>query len=291
MIGLVGFGKMGAAIAARLGASDAQVIAWDRDPARLRACAASGSEAASGPKAVAAASDTVLSIVAEDGGARWLWEGSDGFLKADLSGKLFIEMSTLQPMTVRSLAALAAGCGAAFVDSPVLGSIPTVRQGKLVALMGGSDVDVARARTVLAPLTQRVEHLGAVGAGAAMKLVINNMMGSHLQVLAESLMLGEAQGLPLARMLEVIGSSIVATPWFLAKKSVLAGGADETTLDIRTLRKDIISAAATAALHGVPVPAASATAASLSAAVAAGEGGNDIAALVAFLRRAMPQRW
>jgi 3-hydroxyisobutyrate dehydrogenase len=289
MIGLIGLGKMGAAIAVRLGATD--VIAWDRDPARLRAAAANGVVAASGPAAVAKEADTVLSIITEDGGARALWEGAGGFLEADLKGKLFIEMSTLRPATVRALAALAASRGAAFVESPVLGSIPAVRQGKLVALMGGTEADVARARAALAPLTARVEHMGPIGAGAAMKLVVNNVMGCYLQVLAESLLLGETQGLSLPRMIEVLGASIVATPWFQAKRPVLLGGEDETTLDIRTLRKDIISVVATASQEGVPAPAAAATAASLSAAVAAGEGGNDIAALVAFLRKSLPQRW
>jgi 3-hydroxyisobutyrate dehydrogenase-like beta-hydroxyacid dehydrogenase len=200
-------------------------------------------------------------------------------------------MSTLQPMTVRGLASHAAGRGAAFIDSPLLGSIPTVRQGKLVALVGGAAADVARARATLDHLTARIEHIGPVGAGSAMKLVVNNMMGCYLQVLAESLLLGQSQGLTLERMIEVIGGSITATPWFQAKKPVLLGGQDDTTLDIRTLRKDILSVVATAALGGVPAPAAAITAAGLSAAVQAGAGGKDIAELVAFLREALPQKW
>jgi 3-hydroxyisobutyrate dehydrogenase len=233
----------------------------------------------------------VLSIITEDTGARAVWEGKNGFLQADITGKLFIEMSTLQPMTVRGLASHAAGRGAAFIDSPLLGSIPTVRQGKLVALVGGMEADVARARAVLGHLTARIEHVGPVGAGAAMKLVVNNMMGCYLQVLAESLLLGESQGLPLARMIEVIGGSIMSTPWFQAKKPVLLGGQDDITLDIRTLRKDILSVIATAALGGVPAPTAAVAASSMSAAVQAGEGGKDIADLVAFLRAALPQAW
>ena len=149
----------------------------------------------------------------------------------------------------------------------------------------------ARARATLAHLTARIEHIGPVGAGAAMKLVVNNMMGCYLQILAESLMMGEKQGLSLERMIEVIGNSITATPWFQAKKKVLLGGTDETTLDIRTLRKDILSVVATAAVAGVPAPAASITAAGMSAAVQAGEGGKDIGDLVAFLRAALPQSW
>ena len=291
MIGLIGLGKMGAAIALRLHQHGERVIAWDRDGSRVRVAAEGGAIAASGPRAVAEGADTVLSIITEDNGARALWEGENGFLEADIAGKLFIEMSTLQPMTVRGLAAHAAGRGAAFIDSPLLGSIPTVRQGKLVALVGGAAADVARARAVLGPLTARIEHIGPVGAGAAMKLVVNNMMGCYLQVLAESLLLGQSQGLTLERMIEVIGASITATPWFHAKKPVLLGGQDETTLDIRTLRKDILSVVATAALGGVPAPAAALTAASLSAAVQAGAGGKDIAELVAYLRAALPQTW
>ena len=160
-----------------------------------------------------------------------------------------------------------------------------------MALVGGSEADVTRARAVLGHLTARIEHVGPVGAGAAMKLVVNNMMGCYLQVLAESLMLGESQGLPLARMIEVIGASITATPWFHAKKPIFLGGQDETTLDIRTLRKDILSVVATASISGVPTPAAAATAASMSAAVKSGEGGKDIAELVNFLRGALPQIW
>lgn len=291
MIGLIGLGRMGSAIAVRLGEQGESVIAWDRDRSRVDAAAGKGAKAASGPREVASRSDVVISIITEDGGARGVWEGKDGFLEVEIAGKLFIEMSTLRPMTVRSLGALAAGRRAAFVDSPVLGSIPTVRQGKLFALVGGSDADVARARVALAHLTARIEHLGPVGAGAAMKLVVNNMMGSYLQVLAESLAMGTTQGLSLPRMIEVIGNSITATPWFNAKKKVLLGGDDDTTLDIRTLRKDLLSVVATASLHGVPTPAAAAAAASLSAAVEAGHGGDDIAALVPFLRRALPQVW
>jgi 3-hydroxyisobutyrate dehydrogenase len=287
MIGLIGLGKMGAAMAQRLKEQGQSVIAWDQDPARVSPAAERGS----GPRAVAENSDTVLSIITEDTGALALWEGKNGFLEADIKGKLFIEMSTLQPMTVRALAGLASERGAAFIDSPLLGSIPTVRQGKLVALVGGADSDVARARATLSHLTARIEHIGPVGAGAAMKLVVNNMMGSYLQILAESLMMGEKQGLSVERMIEVIGNSITATPWFQAKKPVLMGGHDETTLDIRTLRKDILSVVASAAVMGVPLPAASATAAGMSAAVQAGEGRKDIAELVGFLRRTLPQTW
>jgi len=90
--------------------------------------------AAENPRAVAAAAEIVLSIITEDKGVRRVFTGKDGFLAGDVASKLFIEMSTLQPMTHRALAPAVAAKGARLVDSPVLGSIPTVREGKLVAL-------------------------------------------------------------------------------------------------------------------------------------------------------------
>jgi 3-hydroxyisobutyrate dehydrogenase len=289
-IGLIGLGRMGSAMAGRLHDQGFEVVAWDRDAERLPQ-AGGRIVPARGPRAVAEAADVVLSIITEDSGVQALWQGAGGFLETDIAGKLFIEMSTLRPDTVRGLAELADGRGAGFVDSPVLGSIPTARDGKLVSLIGGSEADVARATEILRHLTSRIEHMGPVGAGCAMKLVVDNMMGSYLQILAESLMLGESQGLGLERMVGMLGASINATPWFHAKKGILLGGEDDITLDIRTLRKDILSVVATAASCGVPTPAAAATAAGMSAAVSEGLGAHDIAELVGYWRRVLPQRW
>ena len=289
-VGLIGLGRMGAALAGRLRAEGFEVIGWDHDPARIAALGNSITPAAN-PRAVAEAADVVLSIITEDSGVRALWHGEAGYLEAEIAGKLFIEMSTLQPMTVRELAAIATARGATLVDSPVLGSIPTVREGKLTSLIGGSAADIARATETLRHVTARIIHMGPVGAGSTMKLAVNNLMGCYLQVLGESLAMGTSQGLDLNQMLEVIGASITATPWFKSKQSILAGGADDTTLDLRTLRKDIMSVVATAAVAGVPTPVAAGTLAALSAAVQSGIGGHDIAELPRFFREQMLQRW
>ena len=186
-------------------------------------------------------------------------------------GKLFIEMSTLQPMTVARWRRVATP-GARLIDSPVLGSIPTVREGKLVALVGGAAADVARARGVLDHLTRRVEPIGPIGAGCAMKLAVNLGMAVQLQALAESLALGLSEGLTLDQMLDVMSDAVIATPWFKGKLPVLKGEPGDITLDVRTLRKDMMSAIATGACNGVAMPATSGALASLAAAVAGGWG-------------------
>jgi 3-hydroxyisobutyrate dehydrogenase-like beta-hydroxyacid dehydrogenase len=290
-IGLVGLGRMGAAIYQRLSESGFEVTGWDHNAATVRACEARQFRIAASPRAVAAASDVVLSSITEDSGVRRIYTGTDGFLQADIAGKLFIEMSTLQPMTVRELATLVEQKGARLIDSPVLGTIPSVRDGKLFAMVGGRAEDLERARPVLEKLTRRIAHMGPVGSGHAAKLAANIGLGTYVQSLAESLAFGKQQGLTLEQVLDALSESATATPWLKAKLPTLRGEKGDVSLDIRTLRKDLMSAVATGALTGVSLPAASGALASLSAAVAHGHGDEDIAELAKFFRESMGQSY
>ena len=290
-LGIVGLGRMGTAMSQRLRQQGFEVTGWDHNADANRALAAGGLRIAANPREVATRSEIVISIITEDYGVRRIFTGADGFLSADVKGKLFIEMSTLQPMTGRELAPLVDAKGARLIESPVLGTIPQVRDGKLFALVGGRAEDLDRARPVLEKMTRRIAHMGPNGSGYAMKLAVNLGLGAYIQTLAESLALGLGQGLALEQMLDVIADGPVACGWLKSKLDVLKGADAEMTLDIRTLRKDIMSAVATGALTGVPMPAASGTLASLSAAVAADHGGGDLAELPKFFRDALVQKF
>jgi 3-hydroxyisobutyrate dehydrogenase len=288
-IGLVGLGRMGAAISQRLTERGCEVVAWDRSAKAREAQGKRGLRVLDSPRAVAAEADMVLSIITEDKGVRQMFAGPDGFLAADVQGKLFIEMSTLQPMTHRELAPLVKAKSASLVDSPVMGSIPTVREGKLLALLGGEAADVERARHVLDHLTRRIVHIGPNGAGCAMKLAVNLGMAVYLQSLTEAIALGQSEGLALDQMLEIFAEAPTASPWLKGKTGVLKGEPADITLDIRTMRKDVMSAIATGARNGVAMPATSGTLASLSAAVAGGWGDKDLAEVPRYFREFMLQ--
>lgn len=290
-LGLVGLGRMGAAIAERLRPHGFDLVGWDQNAETNRSLASGGLAIAANARDVAAKSDIVISIVTEDHGVRRLFNGPDGFLSGDVTGKLFIEMSTLQPMTGRELAPRVEAQGARLIDSPVLGSISHVKDGHLFALVGGPAEDLERARPVLERLTRRIAHMGPNGSGYAMKLAVNLGLGSYIQALAESLALGTQQGLVLDQMLDVLQEAPYASRWLMGKLNTLKGAKGDVTLDIRTLRKDIMSAVATGALSGVPMPLSAGTLASLSAAVANGAGASDLAELPKFLRDSMLQNF
>jgi 3-hydroxyisobutyrate dehydrogenase len=290
-IGLVGLGRMGAAMSQRLRQEGFDVVGWDQNANANQTLAANGLPIAANAGAVAAESEIVISIITEDHGVRRIFTGSQGFLSGDVTGKLFIEMSTLQPMTGRELAPLVEAKGARIIESPVLGTIPQVRDGKLFALVGGRAEDLERARPVLEKMTRRIAHMGPNGSGYAMKLAVNLGLGAYIQALSESLALGAKQGLTLDQMLDVLQEAPYASGWLKSKIGVMKGEKPEMTLDIRTLRKDIMSAVATGALTGVPMPLSAGTLASLSAAVANGAGAGDLGELPKFLRESMVQNF
>jgi 3-hydroxyisobutyrate dehydrogenase-like beta-hydroxyacid dehydrogenase len=282
---------MGRAIQARLAAQGFDVVGWDRDAVAMKAAAQNGMTIAAHPRAVVAAADgTVISIITEDNGVRSIFRGADGFLSGDVRGKLFIEMSTLQPMTGRELAPEIEAAGARLIDSPVLGTIPSVRDGRLFAMVGGRTEDMERARPVLEKLTRKIVHMGPNGSGYAMKLAVNLGLAAFIQATGESLALGQREGLSLPQMLDVLAEAPTANGWFAAKKKLLAGEPDDVTLDLKTLRKDMMSAVATGALSGTAMPLSTGVLTALSAAVAQGWGDKDIGELARFFREHMGQK-
>src|SRR5580692_3080741 len=287
-LGIVGLGRMGAAMSRRLRQQGFDVTGWDQSAKANQVLAADGLRIAANARGVAAVSEIVISSITEDHGVRKIFTGPAGFLDGDVKGKLFIEMSTLQPMTARELAPLVEARGARLIEAPVLGTIPQVQAGTLFAMVGGKAEDLDRAKPVLEKLTRRIVHMGPNGSGYAMKLAANLGLGAYIQAVAESLALGLQQGLALEQMVDVLQESATACGWLKSKAEVNKGN---MTLDIRTLRKDIMSAVATGALTGVPMPLAAGTLASLSAAVDGNYGDGDIAELPKFFRDAMLQKF
>jgi 3-hydroxyisobutyrate dehydrogenase-like beta-hydroxyacid dehydrogenase len=288
-VGVVGLGRMGSAIWQRLASQGFELSGWDCSAEAMRKNAAEGLRLLDSPRSVAGEADFIISIITEDSGVRSIYTGSAGFLQTEINRKVFVEMSTLRPMTVRELAPLVERKGGRMIDAPVLGTIPSVRDGKLFVMAGGRAEDIDSARPVLEKLARRISHMGPLGSGHAMKLAANIGLGTYVQAIAESLALGQREGLRLEQMVEVLGEAATASLWLKAKAQTLCGEDGDLTLDIRTMRKDIMSAVATAALSGVATPSASGTLASLSAAVAHGHGDEDIAELPKFFRQHMGQ--
>jgi 3-hydroxyisobutyrate dehydrogenase len=272
---------MGAAIAARLASLGHEMMVWNRSADKARA---TGFKAAETPQALAEGCETVISIVTDAPAVQSLY---GQLLAGNVSGKLFIEMSTVRPASAKTLAGQVRSKGAAFVECPVGGTIGPAKEGKLFGFAGGEKADFDRAKPLLDQMCRRLEHLGPAGAGSSMKLAINLPLLVYWQALGESISLVKHLGLDPARVMDILGDTSGAPRMLQNRGPAIAaalGGGKEgpTSVDIDTLKKDLSEMVEESKLLGWSAPATEGALRGFQAASAAGIGGKDCVQMPVF---------
>ena len=278
-VGVAGTGRMGAAIAGRLGAAGHDVAAWNRTASKAQAL---GFAVCESPAALARRSEGVITMLA-DGAA----VGAVYAQFPEVKGKLFIDMSTVRPAVSQEVSRQVKAKGGSFVECPVGGSIGPAREGKLFGFAGGEAADVDRARPLLSQLCRRVEHVGPVGAGASVKLAINLPLLVYYQALGEALSLVRNLKLQPERIMDIV-SDTSGAPAMLKNRApqiaaVLAGKEPPPpSVDVDTIRKDLREMLEEARSLGVELPLVAAALACYDRAAQAGLGAKDCTVLPAF---------
>ena len=280
-LGVVGIGRMGAAIAGRLLGLGHEVTVWNRTADKARALASAGAKLAANPAELAAQSDFVVSILSNAEAIDRAYGGASGLLSANVAGKLFIEMSTVRPETGRALDQKVKRKGAALIECPVGGSVGPARDGKLFGFVGGAAADVARAKPLLDQLCRRVEHVGAVGAGAGMKLAINL-----------PLLVFWPLGLDPARLVDIFadtsgGPNVLKGRGPMIVAALQGKDTGPITFDVDGIRKDLRNMIEEAAARGATLPVTSQALECFDDAARDGLGASDAVALpVRWMKRA-----
>lgn len=243
-IGIAGTGKMGSAIARRLASLDYQVTVWNRTRAKAEPLLKEGLAWAETPRELAARSDIVLSLLTNEQALDAVYSGPDGLFSPGAEGKLFVEMSTVPPARQQEMARRAAAVHAAYLESPVGGSVGPAKEGKLIAFVGGAEHDLARAKPVLDQLCKRVEHVGPHGAGETMKLAVNLPLMVYWQTLGEALSLVQPLGLDPKRVIDILSDSSGGPNMLKVRGAMIAEALAGTppaaaTVDVATMRKDV----------------------------------------------------
>ena len=286
-IGLLGTGKMGSAIAERLIDSGHSLTVWNRSADKTEALAKRGATVAASPAELVAASEVILSILTDADAIETVYFGAAGAMRTAVTGRLFIEMSTVRPATEVALAQRIEAHGGKMIECPVGGTIGPARDGKLFGLVGGETEDVERARPLLLQMCRRVEHVGPVGAGASLKLAINLPLLVYWQALSEALALAAPAGLDPVRLMDIIGDTSGAPALLKFRGPVVATALAGKPLEaahfnIDSIRKDLRTMLEEATSLGYALPTAAAAMASFDAAAQDGMGSRDGAELAAW---------
>ena len=243
-IGVAGLGRMGAAIAGRLLKLGHEVTVWNRTAAKAKPLSNAGAKVAATPAEVASRSDLIITILTDAAAIDAMYRGKDGLLEGAVIGKLFVEMSTVRPETEQALDKSIRAKGAFMIDCPVGGTIGPARDGRLLGFVGGDEALVARAKPVLDQLCRRVDHVGAVGAGAAMKLAINLPLAIYWQACGEALSLCKPLGIEPSRLIEILmetsgGPNVLKVRGAPLAEALQGKRPEPVTFDIDSIRKDL----------------------------------------------------
>lgn len=219
-VAVVGTGRMGSAMARALGRAGFDLVVSNRTRDRAAILATEvGCRIAATPREAAAEADVAITMLADDAAVRATYEGPDGLLAGAHPGLVLVDMSTVRPDAILSLAAAARAAGAGILDAPVSGSVHLAEAGTLSLMVGGEATDLERARSVLEALSSKITHLGPLGAGAAMKLAVNTVIFGLNGALAEALVLAEAAGIERAAAYDVIAASAAGAPFVGYKRA------------------------------------------------------------------------
>jgi len=287
-IGIAGTGRMGTAMGKRLIEVGHTVTAWNRTPARTAELAGAGAGVAESAAALAANADVVITAMTDHAALKAVLEGPDGLLAGAARGLLLIEMSTLLPPEQEDLAAVAGARGVHYVECPVGGTVAPALKGQLLGLAGGTAEDFACAEPILKALCKRVDHLGPVGRGAAMKLAVNLPLAVYWCTLGEALALLPEDAFDPAQTASILadssgGPNVLRNRMELVAKTI-AGEDLGGTFDLDGLLKDLNLALRWAAQRGKAMPITTAAAEAYAGAIAEGLGTLDGARVARFVR-------
>jgi 3-hydroxyisobutyrate dehydrogenase len=283
-LGFVGLGIMGVPMARRLMAQGFALSVWNREPERGELVP--GARWCSGPDAVRANSDIVLTCVLDGAAVEACCFGPNGFARAAEGADLLIDCSTIEPETSLALAArLQSEAGMGWVDAPISGGPQAAAEGNLALFAGGSESDFARARSVLEALGSNVTRMGPLGAGQTAKTINQAIVGVNYTLMAEILALAEASGIAAAALPAAPAGGLADSIILQRTHPQVAGRDFEPPRGYaRQLDKDLKALARFIDGLGLELPVVAAAIARYHAYVAAGHEMSDSAAISEFYR-------
>jgi 3-hydroxyisobutyrate dehydrogenase len=236
----LGLGAIGAPMAARLARGRALTV-WNRTRSRAEEFArASGTRVAATPREAVAGADVVITCLPTSREVEAVLHGPDGLLAGLSPGALLLDCTSGDPATSRRIAERLAGQGVAFADAPVSGGTTGAAAGTLTIMVGADEETFARALPILESIGNRIEHVGPVGAGHALKAVNNALLAVNILAVGEALAAVVKVGVPARTALDVInvssGRSFVSET--LVPDRVLTG-AWPHTFRLALLEKDV----------------------------------------------------
>jgi len=285
-IGFIGLGIMGSRMAANLLKSGYPLVVYNRTKSKADALLVSGANWAKSPAEAGKQADVVITMLADPKAVSEAALGPNGFLDQLKPGALWIDSSTVNPAFTRRMAEEAKRRQVHFLDAPVSGSKNAADSSQLLFMVGGSEQDLQTAQPLLEAMGRRVVHVGGVGMGTSLKIVVNSLLGQAMLAFAEAMTLGESMGISQRTLLDFLLNSAAVAPFVASKRPKIETGQFDADFPLSLMRKDLQLAAQTAYEQSVAMPGVNTAKEIFALAAQHGLADADFSAIYRFLSQA-----
>src|SRR5262245_44769593 len=268
---------MGSRMVKRLLAARHTVTGYNRTKSKAQQLLDTGMKWGDTPRAVAAAADVTLSMVANTQALQAITSGPDGILAGLSPGKIYIDMSTVSPTAIRELAEQVEVKGADMLDAPVSGSSITLEEGKLSFMVGGKREIFEKVLPYLQAIGPKATYVGGHGLAASMKIATNLSLAVQMLAFSEGLLLAEKSGILRETAVEVLLNSVMASPMLKYRGPFVLNMPDDAIFDVNMMQKDLLLALEMGRHLDVPLPTTAITNEMLTTARAMGMAEKDFA--------------
>lgn len=257
-VGFLGIGIMGSPMAQNLIKAGCDVTVWNRTKSKCDPLISLGAKYKPSPEEVAASCDVTIAMLADPDSAADVAFGKHGAANGMAPGKGYVDVSTVDGATSKLISEHIKATGASFLEAPVSGSKKPAEDGQLIFLTAGDKSLFEKVGPLLDIMGKSKFYLGDVGNGAAMKLVVNMIMGSMMASFSEGLLLSEKVGLDPSVLVEVVSQGAISAPMYSMKGPSMVKSTYPTAFPLKHQQKDLRLALRLAELVSQPTPVAAA---------------------------------
>jgi 3-hydroxyisobutyrate dehydrogenase len=285
--GFVGLGAMGAHMARSLHRAGLLTGVWNRSADKAADLAAELKVICfKSLEELAGNCEAIVICVSADDDLRSVIRGLEPGLSPNM---IVMDCSTVAATTVREIHAQLADLGVGFLDCPVSGGVEGARQATLAIMVGGDEDVFTRAKPILEKMGKAVAYMGRSGLGQAAKATNQIMCAGIIQAVGEAMAFAHAEGLPLKRVIEVLGQGAGSSWYFVNRAPFMANNNFPAGFRVRLHDKDLRICHDMAALRGATLPVVESTLEQYEKLIAQGFGDEDISAIYRLKTKLYPE--
>lgn len=282
-IGFIGLGIMGSRMAANLQREGYELIVTNRTKKKADDLIKNGAIWVNSAKEVGEKSDVVITMLTTPEVVKEVIIGKNGLLHGMAKNSIWINCSTVNPSFSKEMEQLSKEYQIRYIDAPVMGTTAPAEKGELVFLVGGNPKDIEEVSPLFEVMGKKTLHLGEVGNGATMKMLVNQLLGQSIVAFAEALVMGEAMGLEKETLFNILMHTPGVAPLIPSIRHRLENADYEAHFPLKLMLKDLHLSSVSAYENGVASPSLNAAKEIFAQARQSGLGELDFTAVYQYL--------